>query len=89
MRLSDFDEFDYVFAMDRHNLQDLQRLKRGKPDSKATVKLWGEYSGSRKAEEIDDPYYGGREGFKTAYEQCTRFTRNFLKDIFPDVEPPN
>lgn len=75
--------------MDQYNLQDLNRLQqRGKPDSKAKVQLWGEYSGSRRAEEIDDPYYGGREGFSTAYEQCTRFSRNFLKDIFPDAEAP-
>lgn len=75
--------------MDQYNLQDLKRLQqRGKPESRAKVQLWGEYSGSRKAEEVDDPYYGGREGFKTAYEQCTRFSRNFLQDIFPDVEAP-
>lgn len=72
--------------MDRHNLQDLQRLQqRGKPESKAQVQLWGDYAGGRRAEEVDDPYYGGREGFKTAYEQCNRFSRNFLKEVFPDV----
>ncbi|EEY16009.1 phosphotyrosine protein phosphatase [Verticillium alfalfae VaMs.102] len=87
VRLSDFDDFDYVFAMDRHNLRDLESLQqRGKPDSRAKVQLWGEHSGSNKAEEVDDPYYGGKQGFQTAYEQCTRFSRNFLADVFPNVK---
>jgi low molecular weight phosphotyrosine protein phosphatase len=82
----DFDEFDYIFAMDRQNLSDLKRLQAMKPGSKAKVMLFGEYSGSKRVEEIDDPYYGARDGFETAYEQATRFSKNFLKDVFPDVE---
>ncbi|KAH6697297.1 phosphotyrosine protein phosphatase [Plectosphaerella plurivora] len=84
--LADFDEFDYIFAMDRHNLQDLQRLHRGNSEAKAKVQLWGEYSGTGKAEEVEDPYYGGREGFKEAYKQCKRYTENFLAEVFPDVD---
>ncbi|KFA61421.1 hypothetical protein S40285_03590 [Stachybotrys chlorohalonatus IBT 40285] len=78
---SDLDKFDYVFAMDRSNLSNLQQIKKSKPSSKAKVMLFGEYSGSGKAEIVDDPYYGGRDGFETAYEQCTRFSKNFLKDV--------
>ena len=77
----DLDTFDFVFAMDKFNLSDLQRLQRGKPDSKAKVMLFGEYSGSGKAEVVMDPYYGGRDGFAKAYEQCKRFARNFLKEV--------
>ncbi|KAK3325909.1 phosphotyrosine protein phosphatase I superfamily [Apodospora peruviana] len=83
---SDFDKFDYIFAMDRSNLADLQRMKQRKPNSKAQVMLFGQYSGTGTAEVISDPYYGGRQGFATAYEQATRFSKNFLKDVFPDVE---
>lgn len=73
--------------MDRDNLHDLKRLQQRGGSSKAKVMLFGEYSGKGKAEEVDDPYYGGRDGFEIAYEQCTRFTKNFLKDVFPDVKP--
>lgn len=73
--------------MDRGNLDDLQRIQRRKPGSKAKVMLLGEYSGTGKAEVISDPYYGGRQGFEKAYEQATRFSRNFLKDVFPNVQP--
>ena len=84
----DFDEFDYIFAMDRSNLSDIQNLQRSNPGSKAKVMLWGEYAGegNRTPEIVEDPYYGGREGFKVAYEQCSRFTGNFLREVFPDVK---
>ena len=72
--------------MDRSNLSDLQRMQQRKPGSKAKVMLFGEYSGTGKAEAISDPYYGGRDGFEKAYEQAMRFSRNFLKDVFPEVE---
>jgi low molecular weight phosphotyrosine protein phosphatase len=72
--------------MDRSNLSDLQRMQQRKPGGKAKVMLFGEYSGTGKAEAISDPYYGGRDGFEKAYEQAMRFSRNFLKDVFPEVE---
>jgi low molecular weight phosphotyrosine protein phosphatase len=72
--------------MDRDNLRDLQRLHQRAGLGKASVKLFGEYSGKKRAEEVDDPYYGGRDGFEEAYQQLTRFTRNFLKEKFPEIE---
>ncbi|KAF6827187.1 Low molecular weight phosphotyrosine protein phosphatase [Colletotrichum plurivorum] len=85
---ADFDKFDYIFAMDRSNLQDLQRLQqRGNIDSKAKVMLFGEFSGGRRPEVVEDPYYGGGEGFSKAYEQCSRFSANFLKHVFPNIDP--
>jgi len=46
--------------------------------------LFGEFAGKKRAEEVDDPYYGSKDGFEVAYEQCSRFSKNFLKDVFPD-----
>ena len=77
----DFDTFDYIFAMDKSNLSVLQGLQRHKPDSPAKVMLYGEYSGKGKAEVVTDPYYGGRDGFTKAYEQCARFGGEFLKEV--------
>ncbi|PFH60395.1 hypothetical protein XA68_11058 [Ophiocordyceps unilateralis] len=77
---ADFEKFDYIFAMDRSNLSDLERMRRGGTGSRAKVMLFGEFSGA-KAETITDPYYGGRDGFQKAYEQCQRFANNFLNEI--------
>lgn len=74
--------------MDHNNLRDLERLKKSKPDGKAKAMLFGEYSGTGKAEIVEDPWYGPNQGFETTYQQCMRFTKNFLKEVFPDVEPP-
>lgn len=85
--LTDLDEFDYVFAMDRSNLADLQSMAKQRKGAKAKVMLFGEYSGKDKAEVVVDPYYGGLDGFATAYEQCTRFSENFLNDVFGSAKP--
>lgn len=66
--------------MDRSNLSDLVRLQKGNPDSRAKVMLFGEFSGTGKAEIVNDPYYGGDAGFKKAFEQCSRFAENFLRE---------
>lgn len=78
----DMNEFDYIFAMDSNNLHDLQRIQRRVDSrgtkSKAKVMLFGEYSGKKRAENVEDPYYGVDNGFETVYEQVTRFSKNFL-----------
>ncbi|RFU30954.1 hypothetical protein B7463_g5382, partial [Scytalidium lignicola] len=87
IQFSDFNKFDYIFAMDRQNLLDIQRLSQRSGGGKAKVMLFGEFSGSKRPEVVEDPYYGGRDGFEVAYEQCMRFSNNFLKKTFPDVNP--
>jgi low molecular weight phosphotyrosine protein phosphatase len=88
----DFDDFDYIFAMDAWNLRDIVRMQK-RVESKsggskrATVMLFGAYSGITKGsakargEEVIDPYYGADDGFETVYEQVSRFSNNFLHEI--------
>lgn len=70
--------------MDESNLHDLKKLQQ-KHGGDAKVMLFGEYAGAGRKEIVDDPYYGGEEGFEVAYEQCMRFAKNFLKETFPGV----
>ncbi|KXJ87730.1 low molecular weight phosphotyrosine protein [Microdochium bolleyi] len=89
LRTSDFQNFDYIFCMDHSNLEDAQRWAKrpgAKDGAKAQVMLFGEFSGTGKKERVSDPYYGGRDGFEKAYEQCRRFSLNFLREKFPDVD---
>lgn len=67
--------------MDRQNLRDIKRRQAQRPNGKARVLLWGEYAGAAGTEEVDDPYYGARDGFEVAYEQCARFAVNFLEEL--------
>lgn len=48
--------------------------------------LFGEFSGRKQAEEINDPYYGARDGFDVAYEQCVRYSMNFLRQTLPHAK---
>jgi low molecular weight phosphotyrosine protein phosphatase len=47
--------------------------------------LFGEFGGGKRrggrAEEIEDPYYGGDEGFETAYKQSVLFSKVFLERL--------
>lgn len=51
----------------------------------AKVVLFGSFGGSE-AEEVIDPYYGGRDGFEVAYEQVERFSRGFLRYLEEEQE---
>ncbi|EPQ66342.1 Bgt-4626 [Blumeria graminis f. sp. tritici] len=77
IRSSDFEKFDYIFAMDRSNLENLQALQK-KAGGKARLMLFGEFAGKGSPEEIIDPYYGELDGFEEAFEQCMRFSKKFL-----------
>ncbi|KAI9849925.1 MAG: hypothetical protein M1837_000139 [Sclerophora amabilis] len=84
IQTSDFTRFDYILAMDRYNLRDLERLRRkiaGKKGAGETdvgqVMLFGDFGG-KAGEEVIDPYYGARDGFEVAYEQMVRFSKGFL-----------
>ncbi|KAI1816269.1 LMWPc-domain-containing protein [Poronia punctata] len=88
LRDSDFRDFDYIFAMDLSNLSDTERWRRTKKvDSRAKVMLFGEFSGTGRKEVVEDPYYIGRDSFKKAFEQCRRFSENFLVATFPQIPP--
>jgi low molecular weight phosphotyrosine protein phosphatase len=88
---TDFAEFDYIFAMDDDNLDDLERLrkvaikKKGSEEGVGKVMLFGVFGGKvrkgERGEEVQDPYYGGDDGFKTAYEQAVRFSKAFLERL--------
>lgn len=78
IRGNHFDKFDYIICMDEANLRNLKRLKP--KNSKAKLFLFGEWNTDGKFKKIvDDPYYGGDEGFKYNFKQVSYFSEQFLK----------
>ena len=86
----DFEDFDYILAMDDDNLDHLLRLRTrfvksngGDESGVGKVCLFGDFGGKKRrsgrGEEVQDPYYGGRDGFETAYEQSIKFSKVFLE----------
>lgn len=54
----------------------------------AEVRLFGDFEVDGKlhervggGEEVQDPYYGGREGFEEVYQQAARFSKGFLEYV--------
>jgi protein-tyrosine phosphatase len=58
---TDLERFDWVIAMDRENLADLQRLH---PSPSARVCLFSEFLDESWPTDVPDPYYGGLDGFE-------------------------
>jgi len=59
----DFDEFDYILAMDSSNLTDLQMLQPD--DYKGSLDLFLSYAADAKNySDVPDPYYEGDDGFE-------------------------
>ncbi|QLG70275.1 hypothetical protein HG535_0A02130 [Zygotorulaspora mrakii] len=74
-----FDKFDYIICMDESNLRNLKRLQP--KGSKAKLFLFGNWNTDGKFNKIvDDPYYGGNEGFEYNFKQISYFSEEFLKN---------
>ncbi|CEP61581.1 tyrosine protein phosphatase LTP1 LALA0_S03e06084g [Lachancea lanzarotensis] len=73
-----FDDFDYIICMDDMNLRNLKRLKPS--DSKAKLFMFGHWNHDGKYRDIvDDPYYGGDDGFEYNFQQIQYFSEQFLQ----------
>ena len=59
----DWDNFDYIIAMDKDNYRDLERMARNEEDLKK-LHMMTDFSGEFNYDFVPDPYYGGDEGFE-------------------------
>jgi protein-tyrosine phosphatase len=80
---SDFEEFDYIFAMDSSNLNNIIGLARGAQDKEKT-KLFLDYTYPNQNKNVPDPYYGGEEGFEEVYQLLNEACNAFIKSISND-----
>lgn len=75
---NDFQTFDYIFAMDQSNYQNILRLAETPEDHAKVHMILNQISPNSNAE-VPDPYYGGDQGFENVYqmldEACTIFAQ--------------
>jgi protein-tyrosine phosphatase len=62
---ADFDQFDYIIAMDRANLKDLRVMQP--QDYTGHLGLFLDFSEQPSVHEVPDPYYGGEDGFELVF----------------------
>lgn len=79
-KLSDFDEFDLIYAMDLSNLSNILRLARNSDDENKVKLILNEiYPGEDM--EVPDPYYGGQSGFEHVYDLLDRATDQIIEKL--------
>ena len=62
---ADFDQFDYIIAMDRANLKDLREMQ---PQGySGYLGLFLDFSGQSSVHEVPDPFYGCDDGFELVF----------------------
>jgi protein-tyrosine phosphatase len=75
----DFERFDYVLAMDRANLAEIERRR---PRSvRASVGLFLEFAPGSGFSEVPDPYYGGAEEFERVLDLCEAGAHGLLRTL--------
>lgn len=84
---SDFSRFDWIFAMDRSNYEDLLEVREQCPAPTARLVLFCEFCEEHAETEVPDPYYGGPEGFEKVLDLledgCGSFLRRWLENSLP------
>lgn len=75
---SDFEEFDYIIAMDNANYADL--TANSLPDFHAKIRLMMSFADSE-FEEVPDPYYGGRKGFELVLDLIELASDGLVEEI--------
>lgn len=76
----DLARYDYVIAMDRDNLAELERMAAGMEDG-AEIHLLREFDPSGGGDEVPDPYYGGASGFEAVYDMVSRSCDGLLEHV--------
>lgn len=73
----DLESFDFIFAMDKSNYQNILRLADGR-NVQDKVKLMREFDPLSKGGEVPDPYHGGEKDFQEVYEILDRSVTHFI-----------
>ena len=75
----DFEHFDLILAMDRENLQVLQR--RAPANRGERLRLFLEFAPEASVTEVPDPYYGGPNGFEEVLDLVEAASRGLLQHL--------
>ncbi len=87
VRKSDFSSYDYVVAMDRHNLE---ALRDNCPEQYiGSLFLLLDFAAGSDRDEVPDPYYGNVAGFERVYTILDLGLRGLLGRIRRDLAERN
>jgi len=79
--VSDFDNFDYIYAMDASNYKNIIELSRNIVDISKVKLILSELDNSVSSN-VPDPYYGGNFGFENVFQllnqACNRIANRLI-----------
>ena len=78
--VEDFEKFDFIFAMDRSNYQNLISMARNAHD-KEKVHLILNALDVASNHEVPDPYYGDEDGFETVFNMLDEACEGIIAKI--------
>ena len=76
---ADFENFDFILAMDTDNFKILQHACPA--EHKHKVQLFLDYAKDRPESDVPDPYYGGPEGFDNVFDLVTDASEGFYHSV--------
>lgn len=68
VRISDFDDFDVIVAMDNSNFDRLREMAPSLEDEQKVVRMADYFTQHPWADCVPDPYYDGAQGFENALD---------------------
>lgn len=77
---TDFQEFDYIFAMDSSNYEDILSVARDDEERQKVQMIMNLVKGYENVS-VPDPYYGGPMQFERVFDMLDQATDVFLKSI--------
>jgi protein-tyrosine phosphatase len=79
VRRTDFEDFDWILAMDASSLETLHRMA---PTARhARVRLFRDLDPDGRGRDVPDPYYGDLNGFDEVLDIVTRTARALLAEL--------
>lgn len=76
---ADFDRFDHILALDPQNLADLRRI--APPTGRAHLRLLLDVVPGWEGRAVDDPYYGGAEGFDRTWDEVRAAADRLIEEL--------
>jgi protein-tyrosine phosphatase len=77
--VQDFNDFDYIVAMDSSNVQNIEKLRpEGNSKQILLVRSFDELSMNKN---VPDPYYGGENGFQEVFDILDRSIEGLVNHV--------
>ena len=78
--VADFDNFDFIYAMDSSNYANIIFLARTETDKNKVHLILNELEPGKNSD-VPDPYFGGEKGFIAVYNMLDAATDQIIKKI--------